>query len=445
MKEVSRLLGALGWAMLWLGGGCFPATAQEVQTSTAGLGFWDPLNPVDAPARAAALGSAFTAVAGDSSDILFNPAGLAFLDSAEVSLNNRLGWSGLSEETALLGLPLVPGGALALAGSYLSFGSFEGRDDGGRLTSGYGADQVTLHLGGGLALPGGLAFGFALHALQENLDGVSYLSGAPDAGFFWAPLPGWGLGLDYMAEGWGSWNGSRNATWRTGASWKAGGVGFFQLLVCADYFRQSDSFQTARFGAEAGFGRAFFIRTGYEAPLQDNGNGGIGGLSLGAGCDLAGFQLDYAYQPGGVLGDTQLFSLGCALGSVPTATPIPAPSPTATPTPPGIPPKPSLIPQPAADKPVTGALTVRFDIPPDFVAQAETLESQGRLQEAVNLYQQAAQEDPKNALIWNHLGKVFYGLKQKDQAVSCFEKVLELDPQDLALRDWLDKYKAEIP
>ena len=91
------------------------------------------------------------------------------------------------------------------------------------------------------------------------------------------------------------------------------------------------------------------------------------------------------------------------------------------------------------------SLTLQFDIPPDYVAKGDQFVSQGRYADAGLAYQKAIQQDSQNVRAWYALGRLYYMANQKDASIQCFEKALALRPDNAALKDWLQKYKAQQP
>lgn len=102
-------------------------------------------------------------------------------------------------------------------------------------------------------------------------------------------------------------------------------------------------------------------------------------------------------------------------------------------------------PQTETGKEGKNSLTLKFDIPADFTSQGDQLEAQGQHADALRLYRQTVNQDPQNVTAWWDMGKVYGELGKRDYAIRCFEKVLELRPDNKALREWLDKYKAQQP
>ena len=59
----------------------------------------------------------------------------------------------------------------------------------------------------------------------------------------------------------------------------------------------------------------------------------------------------------------------------------------------------------------------------------------GLKQEALDLYLKAVQKDPDFERAWMRLGKLYF-----DESLSSYQKVLEMDPRNEKLRDWLGHF-----
>jgi hypothetical protein len=407
--ERKLLVGISGLILLY--GAVSLVCAQTSQTPTSAEGSMNALEQINWSARAAIFGTSFTAVADDPSALFLNPAGLAFQPEASIALNSYLGWTGIFQETVLASIPLGPWGGVGLSGGYLGYGSFEGWDAMGSPAPNYSADIKNFDLGWGGSFSSSIAFGAAFHASEETLAGIGYFLWSPEVGVLLQPLAQISLGLDYAGAGGGTWTGSKVSTWKSGFSWKFPLDESVQVLSAFGFSAQSDSFDAAQVASEVSVEKSFFIRAGYGAPLQGNGDGGFSGLSLGAGLVLDDFQLDYAYLPGGELGDSNVFNLTYWF----------------VPQPPSIP-----------HQQVPGnSLTIKFNIPPDFIAQGKTMEAQGDFQKAALLYHQALAQDPQNVEGWDDLGKIDENLELLSDARDCFKKALQLSPADSVARQGL--------
>jgi tetratricopeptide (TPR) repeat protein len=474
-----RLLRGFAVSLLLFCIGCLSLVrAQVSQTTSTPASQFNPLDNTNVPARVAAMGSAFVGVADGPSALFFNPAGLASQSHGEIALVSSLGWLDTFRETAVVGLPLARAGGMALSGSYFGYGSFVGRDEAGSLAPDYSADLLTFQAGWGIEFLPQLALGLGAAEWQQTIAGSSYSFLLPDLGVLWRPTESLKLGLDYANPVWGSWKGSLVSTLKAGASWEATLDSATRFLAAVGGSVESNSVDGLQAGVEVSYQSRFFLRAGYQTLL--NGQG-YGGFSVGAGAALAGIVLDYAYSPYGDLGDTHRFSISYpfetsapsnpALGSQAkggtakpagetgsgTSGPASAPSNPGTGNAPGtagatMPAAPVTVfsagppsvrtPSPDTGKKDQDRLTLRFDMPADFTSQGDAMAAQGRPSDAIDLYQQALQQDPHDILAWWGLGNVYYQTKQKADAVRCFQKVLELKPDNKSMEAWLEKYKS---
>src|SRR5258706_1736344 len=93
-------------------------------TGTEGASFLE----LPVGARPAALGSAYSALAEDAYAPTWNPAGLAFLSSAQLAAMHMLYLESSSYEYGSFGLPIGPGRGLGVAIQYFRPGSITGLD-----------------------------------------------------------------------------------------------------------------------------------------------------------------------------------------------------------------------------------------------------------------------------------------------------------------------------
>lgn len=282
------------------------AAAQPAQTTYASAGQVSPQDRMALSSRAAAMGSAFTGVADDASALLFNPAGLGGLRRGEAGLHSDLGWTGLFRETAVVGLPLGPAGGAGFSFSYLDHGTFEGRDNVGSLAAGYGANRMAFQAGWGLLLIPEASLGLDLRYVRQTLADNTTSVLAPEVGILVRPIKGVQAGFDYLHAGWGDMNGTLLSTWRFGVSWREKLDPSLGFLLAGDNSLDVNSNHHFQAGLEMSYLSRFFVRTGYQGYIQGRG---YDGFSFGAGFDLAGLILDYAFLPNGELGDNHRFSL----------------------------------------------------------------------------------------------------------------------------------------
>jgi hypothetical protein len=442
----------------------YPLGAQTSQTILPAAQQYNSIDDSTLSPRAAAMGGAFVGVADDASALFSNPAGLGFLNRGEIALYSDFGWTDTFQETAVLGFPINRYGGVGLAGSYLSFGNIDGYDETGTLTTGYDADRASFHLGWGMDFSGNLSLGAAFHGAQQSIDGKGYTFFSPELGLLLKTPGGLRFGLDYANGGWGSWPGTLVSIFKAGASFSFDLDPSVNFLTAVSGSLETNSISSLQTGIETSFQSRFFLRVGLQADLSNNN--GNGGFSMGGGLSLAGFVLDYAYLPDSNLGDSHRFSLtyffdplrrngspsfsseknplgngSGEVGQSPTKNgPVSSVSDSA---PPPIDKTSGNESKTGGDVSAKDSLTVRFDIPPDFVSQGEALEKQGFLKDALLRFQEGVKENPQNTLAWWDMGMVYYQLSQKAYAIQCFEKVLQLQPVNKSLTTWLAKYKLQ--
>ncbi|MFA7057162.1 MAG: tetratricopeptide repeat protein [Candidatus Cloacimonadales bacterium] len=63
----------------------------------------------------------------------------------------------------------------------------------------------------------------------------------------------------------------------------------------------------------------------------------------------------------------------------------------------------------------------------ELIKQAEKSMLKKKYQEAIKLLKQALEVNPQEALAYNNLASIYYSLKEKDKAIDCMKKAVELD------------------
>jgi tetratricopeptide (TPR) repeat protein len=85
---------------------------------------------------------------------------------------------------------------------------------------------------------------------------------------------------------------------------------------------------------------------------------------------------------------------------------------------------------------------MNFEEAPEGLIAARSMAKDGRSVEAVKAYVDWIGKNPRDAQAWWELGVLYYRLGKKEYAVKCFESVLNLDPGNKNLADWLKKNKG---
>ncbi len=458
---------------------CFlaPGFSPAAQTVYPASTQSDSLDNTNDSARSAAMGSAFTAVADDASALFLNPAGLGFLNQGQLFLNSDFWLVGTFQETALAGFPAGGLGGLAFAAHYLDYGQIQGRDELGNITASYGADQWGFEAGwGGEALKD-FSLGLGLHVLQTTLDGSGYTNLTSNFGVLWKEK-GWGVGASFVNLGWVAPEGPNEEALNLGASFETALDSASRLLTALGGSLEPGAVNYFQAGLEYSLQGILFLRAGCQVPLSDEGLSGLTDLTAGVGFALSDFRLDYAYLPYGNLGAAQRASVGYFFGGPPPAGPSAAkfsqrrmagstpvaklldspasPGASLSGLPPWLPPPPenpvTLPPQaPSTSQPstasadATDSFVVQFKTEDNPAPSGAELAKQGKYREALDAYLAALRQDPKDAASWWGLGQCYWQLGQKTYAIQCFQQVLQLQPNNPNLADWLRQYQSSQP
>ncbi len=493
------------FALAWL---FVPAYSPAAQTVYPASTQSNPLDNTNDAARSAAMGSAFTGVADDASALFANPAGLAFLTQGQLFLNSDFWLVGTFQETALAGFPAGGLGGFAFAAHYLDYGQIGGRDELGNVTASYGADQWGLVAGWGMEALRDFSVGTGIQVSQTTLAGSGYTDFSSDFGVLWKE-GGWGLGASYFNMGWVAPGGPSEAVVNLGASFETALDPASRLLTALGGVIDPSAVDYFQAGLEYSLQGRLFLRVGCDAPLSGNNLGGLTDLTAGVGFVFSDFHLDYAYLPYGDLGAAQHACVGYFFGGGPPqgspaakapqgrtsgfpAKPLPGAGtpggklpgssnlPSASTVPPlppalaagpaglgggpGTSPAASPVPSPAAAS-TPGAnggasasqsqasnpsgakdsLVVQFDLEDNPAPSGAELEKEGKYREALDAYLSALRQNPKDAGSWWGLGYCYWQLGQKTYAVQCFQQVLQLQPDNQNLADWLKQNQSPGP
>ena len=412
----------------------FPAAAsQAVESVFPGSDQSNTLDNTNPSARASALGSSFVTMDDDAAVLFTNPAGLAYLKRGQLEINSHFWLVDTFQETLLLGIPgPAAWGGFGLAGSYLSYGMFEGRDDLGSLAPQYSADRLLLKGSWGMEILQDFSVGAGLSGSQTSLAGSGFGSLAADFGVLVKFNDKLRLGAAYDNVSLSSQIGKETSAFNFGGSYEipldsisglwAAMSGVIQSGVSANYLQA---------GLEYAFRSRFFLRAGCQIPLNDNKITGFDLMTAGVGVALSDLTLDYAFQPYGELGSSHRISIGYRFDTKDLALD---------------PANRMAVPREAAvkegDAAEKSSLVVEFDIPPDSIVPGIELEKRGKYREAVEFYQESIGKNRTDASAWWALGDLYRRFNMKDYAVRCFNQVVKLEPDNKKMGDWLEKYKV---
>jgi hypothetical protein len=405
------------------------SSGGQVTYSTVNIPY--PLESLDHSPRAEALGSAFTAVEGDSACLFYNPAGLAGIQTGQISIVHQDWLAGLSQENLTGALSLGKGNALALGLNYLNFGALQGYSDSGFSTSTYQPFRGTLALGWGSYLFPSLAVGLSARGLDQSLSaGVDDKATAWGAGFLWKALPRLNLGAFYTFLY--THSDADLGQLKCGASYLLPILDASPLMLSADLSLPPEGVYQVKCGAEQSFFSVLTVRLGSQWDLRDNQIDGLRGLTAGLGLKWEDLDFDASFAPDGTLGSSQMLGLTYRF---PEEKPNPPAAVSPTTAPLNFVPPLKITP---ADKVVNVEVHFTKNEPPAAAISPEIQRELDRLGRQV-------QDNPKDAKAWIQLGTLYWQTQQPEYTIQCFEEALQLQPDNTALKSWLGQYQKLHP
>lgn len=472
-----------------------PAAAQEIKYTTLLIPY--PLEDINRSPRALAMGSAFTAAEGDASCLMSNPAGLAGLESASLSLTHQSWIAEISQESFLVALPFPKAGTAALAVHFVNFNTLEGYDGSGFSTTSYNPLRLSFSLGWGLPLSPSISAGLSAKGLYQSLfQGESALASSYSAGLLWGILPSLKAGASYSFLYTDA--SPEMGLLKFGTAWTPS-LGLEEpVLLHMDLSMPPQGVYRLQLGAEQRFFSLLAFRVGHQWEWRDNRIEGFRGFTYGMGIRFQDLELDYAFAPDGDMGASHTAGLSYVFHpekprptSTPTSIPIPTRTTTATFT---ATPVPELIYAPSQARASTPVLSPTFTLSPTPVfspkvastpsrtptplpspgtalnfrppseiskddkaiqvemkfdlskpasgnAAAPSAETQKRIEELGRI----VEKDPGNSKAWGEMGRLYWQTGQSDFAVQCFEEVLRLQPENQAVKTWLERHRGRTP
>jgi hypothetical protein len=267
---------------------------------------------LDPSARSAALGSAYTAMAGSADSLYFNPAGLAALGRRELSAGHAEWLAGTRFDALAYGQPTA-WGALGVSALRLSAGTFDARTADRRAAGSFEAADSMYALSAARRFELG-TFGASFKYLKSEIGPYSAQTVAVDLGAR-KEVPGRPLSLGVSVRNLGKGlkfldqEDPLPLTLSAGASYRLAGV----LGIALDVRHEPHESRTSvSLGSEYAVFGALSLRAGYGANTLTRGAGAagpMGGLGAGLGFKFRSFGADYAFTPFGELGDVQRLSL----------------------------------------------------------------------------------------------------------------------------------------
>lgn len=267
---------------------------------------------LDPSARSAALGSAYTAMAGGADSMFFNPAGLAGLGRRELTAGHAEWLAGTKFDALAYGQPMS-WGSLGVSAMRLSVGNLDARTADRRATGSFEAADAMYAVSAAKTFAPA-TFGASLKYLKSEIGPYAAQTVAVDLGVR-KEMPGRPLSLGFAVRNLGKGlkfldqEDPLPLTFSAGASYRLAGVLGFALDVRHEPHGGQTSFSL---GSEYAFLGSVALRAGYGANTLTRGSrssGLLGGLGAGLGLRYRSLGFDYAFTPFGELGDVQRLSL----------------------------------------------------------------------------------------------------------------------------------------
>jgi hypothetical protein len=289
----------------------FPAPGLYAGAGSDGAAFLK----IEAGARAAGMGGAFTAVADDASSVFYNPAGPALVRSKEIMLAHNEWLAGLRNEHAAYVHPVSSRLTLFTGVTALIIPSLAKYDSMGNNTGSFSAMDGAAGAGFAWAAREDVLLGLFAKTVFQRADKESASSFAGDLGVIsdagndvrlGAAIQNLGAPMRLYKE-----NFALPVTYRGGGAYRLKDM----LWLTAEAIKAGQSDAALAVGAEGQatsiHGETVFGRLGYKSGRSKNAGPGI---SAGVGFRSGNFQVDYAFSPFGDLGNTHRVSVTARFG-----------------------------------------------------------------------------------------------------------------------------------
>ncbi len=276
----------------------------EAFTGTEGAAFLE----LPVGARPAALGSAYSALAEDAYAPTWNPAGLAFLNSAELAAMHMLYLESSSYEYGSFVIPVGSGRGLGVAVQYFRPGKITGLDASGNDIGDIGGYYANYTVAFGQSIGEAFGIGLSGNLIKAQIDDVSGQAFAGGGGLLYRPTDKWrfaavlanaGQKLKFLDS-----EDSLPLTYRLAGAYHP----VPSWTITLEGTRQIDGLTSGHSGVEYETPFGFSFRTGYTTE-RTRELSAIAGFSLGFSMLLWKQDFAYTWLPLSDLGSSHIISL----------------------------------------------------------------------------------------------------------------------------------------
>lgn len=282
---------------------------------------------LDMSARAGALGGSFVSNNDDPDVIFYNPAGLQLLTDNPVSFSFvkhllDINLASLSYSTEFDDI-----GRFGAAVKYINYGTFEGADENGMLTSEFGAGEVAFILGYANQLDNNFYYGANAKFIYSGIEKYSSSAIGFDVGLHYA-VPAEQLNIGFAILNVGTQLTSYFDTkedlpldFIIGISKR---LEYLPLKLSLDFHKLNEErddffqkFKAFTVGAEFTLSKTLRLRFGYDnekrTELKIGTFAGIAGFNAGLGALISDYRFDYGFSSMGAIGELHRISVSTTL------------------------------------------------------------------------------------------------------------------------------------
>ncbi|MGM0568731.1 MAG: PorV/PorQ family protein [Elusimicrobiota bacterium] len=252
-----------------------------------------------------------SALKGGSDVYWWNPAGIAYVERPVASLMHNKFFEGINQQRAGYTFPMDEMSAGSVNITMLSYGEIEGYDWDGINTGGLSAGSYSLSYTQAKKFNPVLAGGLSLKLIYEQMEEENAFASAVDGGLLAEVYPGLSLGAgcknlgvsgNFIDE-----SPSLPTSFFFGAALK---LNYFTFL--AGDISYVDGELKFGSGVELSLWDTFYFRGGWDGFADADET-----FRMGAGWNIRGTSVNYAYAPYGKLGDTHRLDLSFKFGRPP--------------------------------------------------------------------------------------------------------------------------------